>query len=74
MTPVQTIITKVEDMIFANPTTSSEQLQFVRTIAEMLIAEELRMLEDAYYEGYAAGKKNESDIISFIEKFKSINW
>lgn len=74
MTPIQTLITKVEDMIFSNPTTNAEQLHYVRTIAELLIKEELQMLEDAYYEGYTAGKKRDPDILGFIEKFQNINW
>lgn len=74
MTPIQTLITKVEDMIFNTPTTNAEQLHMVRTLAAMLLKEELQMLEEAYVEGYVAGKKKESDILGFLEKFEKENW
>lgn len=74
MTPIQTMIKQVEDMIFSLPTTNAEQLQMVRILATQLLKQELLLLEESYYEGYHAGKKRDPDILGFLEKFEKENW
>ena len=73
MTPLQMLIQRIENQMF-NTSASSDQLYIVRAMAEMLLAKEQEMFEEAYEDGYIAGKKKDHDIYGFTEKLYSGKW
>lgn len=73
MTPLQMLIQRIENQMFATAE-NNDQLYIVRTMAEMLLEKEQEMFEDAYHTGYVAGKKRYPDTLGFMETLNEGKW
>lgn len=73
MTPLQMLIQRIENQMFAT-SENTDQLYIVRAMAEMLLEKEQEMFEEAYDMGYIAGKKKEHDIYGFQEHLNKGQW
>lgn len=73
MTPMQTMISKIDNVICSS-TEPSDQLLIVRAMAELLLTQEQKFIEDTYYQGRRDQVFKETDLVDYMDKLNQQPW
>lgn len=73
MTPMQTMISKIDNVICSS-TEPSEEILIIRAMAELLLDTEMNFITDTYYQGRRDQVFKETDLVDYMEKINQQPW